>query len=245
MNNSPAMPQELSSQLAGPCASAGCCTSRPCGAGGERPGTARHSLAALTGTKQPAAAGHRARSPRITTRRDRVARAAGPRGLRRDPLPAWRKARERAWKRDGNTYSAHSWPGRIAEGELAAVLLMQSHGGHRRGQPAEIAAPGFAHGFPARGHDVEHPYEPLALALLVSWIKLALADERHAALLAPPLIDLIGRVPKPRIPRDLGISTGRSSRASHTSVLAGADEPRPSRPAVRSVRRAEGVSLAQ
>ena len=133
MNNSPAMPQELSSQLAGPCASAGCCTSRPCGAGGERPGTARHSLAALTGTEQPAAAGHRARSPRITTRRDRVARAAGPRGLRRDPLPAWRKARERAWKRDGNTYSAHSWPGRIAEGELAAVLLMQSHGGHGEG----------------------------------------------------------------------------------------------------------------
>ena len=120
--------------------------------------------------------------------------------------PAWRKARERAWKRDGNRYSVHSWPERIAEGELAAVLLMQSHGGHRRGQSAEIAVPGFAHGFPARGHDVEHPYEPLALALLVSWIKLALADERHAALLAPPLIDLIGRVPKPRIPRDLGIN---------------------------------------
>jgi hypothetical protein len=120
--------------------------------------------------------------------------------------PAWRKARERAWKRDGNRYSVRGWPGRIAEGELAAVLLMQSHGGQWRGQPAEIAAPGFAHGFPARGHDVEHPYEPLALALLVSWIKLALADERHTALLAPPLIDLIGRVPKPRIPRDLGIN---------------------------------------
>jgi hypothetical protein len=87
MNNSSAMPQELASQLAGPCASAGCCTSRPGGAGGERPGTARHSLAALTGTKQPAAAGQRARSPRITNRRDRVARAARGRGLRRDPLP--------------------------------------------------------------------------------------------------------------------------------------------------------------
>jgi hypothetical protein len=62
--------------------------------------------------------------------------------------PAWRKARERAWKRDGNRYSVHSWPERIAEGELAAVLLMQSHGGHRQGQPAEIAIPGFAHGFP-------------------------------------------------------------------------------------------------
>jgi hypothetical protein len=63
MNNSPAMPQELASQLAGPCASAGCCTSRPCGAGGERPGTARHSLAALTGTKQPAAAGSPSSQP--------------------------------------------------------------------------------------------------------------------------------------------------------------------------------------
>jgi hypothetical protein len=79
--------------------------------------------------------------------------------------PAWRKARERAWKRDGNTHSVQGWPERIAEGELAAVLLMQSHGGQRRGQPAEIAAPGFARGFPARGHDVEHPDEPLALAL--------------------------------------------------------------------------------
>ena len=36
-------------------------------------------------------------------------------------------------------------------------------------------------------------------------MKLALADERHAALLAPPLIDVIGRVPKPRSLRDLGI----------------------------------------
>ena len=55
--------------------------------------------------------------------------------------PAWRRARERAWKRDGNRHSVHSWPERIGGGELAAVLLMQSHGGHRRGQPAEIASP--------------------------------------------------------------------------------------------------------
>jgi len=120
--------------------------------------------------------------------------------------PTWRTARERAWKRDGNRYSVRTWPARIMEGELAAVLLMQSHGGHQRGQSAEIAVPAFAHGIPARGHDVEQPYEPLALALLVGWMKLALADEHQAALLAPPLIDLIGRVPKPRIPRDLGIN---------------------------------------
>ena len=138
--------------------------------------------------------------------------------------PAWRKARERAWKRDGNRHSVRTWPLRIGGDELAAVLLMQSHGGHRRGQPAEIAIPTFAHGVPSRGHDIEHPYEPLALALLVSWIKLALADERHAALLAPPLIDLIGRVPKPRIPA-ISASPGRSSQASHTSIPAGADKP--------------------
>jgi hypothetical protein len=36
-------------------------------------------------------------------------------------------------------------------------------------------------------------------------MKLALANKRQAALLAPPLIDLTGRTPKPRIPRDLGI----------------------------------------
>lgn len=119
--------------------------------------------------------------------------------------PIWRKARERAWKRDGNRYSTQTWPARIAEGELAAVLLMQSHGGHWRRQPAEIAVPSFARGFPARGDDIEHPFEPLALALIIRRMNLAVADERHTALLAPPLIDLIGRVPKPRTPRDLGI----------------------------------------
>ena len=190
----------------GACAWPDCRTVQSCGGSLERPRTARDALAATTGATQPAAAGHRlaarASRPDVTVWRAQpvveVCAAAH--------YPAWRKARERASKRDGNRYSAQSWPERIAEGELAAVLLMQSHGGHRRGQPAEISVPGFAHGFPARGHDVEHPYEPLALALLVSWIKLALADERHAALLAPPLIDLIGRVPKPRIPRDLGIN---------------------------------------
>ena len=119
--------------------------------------------------------------------------------------PAWRKARERAWKRDGNRYSVRTWPERIAEGELAAVLLMQSHSGHWKGQPAEIAVPSFARGFPARGRDIEHPYEQLAVALLMGWLNLAVADERHTALLAPPLIDMIGRIPKPRTPRDLGI----------------------------------------
>ena len=86
------------------------------------------------------------------------------------------------------------------------MLLIQSHGGHWRGQPAEIAVPTFSHGVPAPGPDIEHPYEPLALALLIGWMKLALADQHQAALLAPPLIDVIGRVPKPRIPRDLGIT---------------------------------------
>jgi len=120
--------------------------------------------------------------------------------------PACRNARERAWKRDGNRYSVRTWPERIPEGELAAVLLMQSHGGHWRGQPAEIAVPTFAHGVPAPGPEIEQPYEPFALALLIGWMKLALADEHQAALLAPPLIDVTGRVPKPRIPRDLGIT---------------------------------------
>ena len=206
MNNSPAMPQELASQLAGPWASAGCCTSRPCGAGGERPGTARHSLAALTGTKQLAAAGHRARSPRITTRRGRVARAAGRRGLRRDPLPGLAQG-ARARLETGRQQVLRP---RLARADRRRRTGSGPDDPVPRRPPARATGrdrgPGFAHGFPARGHDVEHPYEPLALALLVSWIKLALADERHAALLAPPLIDLIGRVPKPQIPRDLGIN---------------------------------------
>ena len=84
--------------------------------------------------------------------------------------PAWRNARERAWKRDGNRYSVRAWPERNPEGEPAAMVLMQSHGGHWRGQPAEIAVPTFAHGAPAPEPDIEQPYEPVALALLIGWI---------------------------------------------------------------------------
>ena len=195
-------------------------------------GPVRLPLAALTGTNQPAAPGHRARRPRITVGRDRVAGAAGRRGLHRDRLPRLaQRARARLKARRQPVLRPH-WPERIPEGEPAAVLLMQSHGGHRREQPAEIAAPTFAHGVPAPGPDIEQPDEPFALALLIGWMKLALADEHQAALLAPPLIDVIGRVPKPRTPRDLS-TPGRSSRASPTSVLAVADEARPA-PATRS-----------
>ena len=109
-------------------------------------------------------------------------------------------------RRECGSLSVDRWPPRIGDGELAAALLMKSHGGSRPGQAAEISVPTFAHGLPARGNDIEQPYEPLALALLVSWIRLALADEQHARLLALSLIDLIGRVPKPRMPRDLGIT---------------------------------------
>ena len=49
--------------------------------------------------------------------------------------PAWPNARERAWKRDGNRFTVRTWPPRIGDGELAAALLMQSHGGSRPGQP--------------------------------------------------------------------------------------------------------------
>jgi hypothetical protein len=128
---------------------------------------------------------------------------ADRRGLRRDSTT--RLGARRAWNRDGNRHSTQTWPARIAEGELAAALLMESHSGHWKGQPAEIAAPSFAHGFPARGREIERPYEQLALALLTLWMNLAVADGPDTALLAPPLIDLIGRVPKPRTPRDLGI----------------------------------------
>jgi hypothetical protein len=136
--------------------------------------------------------------------------------------PAWRKARERAWKRDGNRYSVHTWPDRITEGESAAVLLMQSHGGKSRGHPAEIAVPTFAHGVPARGHDIERPYEPLALSLLVGWIKLALADERHAARWRRRSSTWSAGCPG-LASRATSASTGRSSQASRPSVLGVAD----------------------
>jgi hypothetical protein len=54
--------------------------------------------------------------------------------------------------------------------------------------------------------------------LLVGWMRLVRNDPsgEHAALLAPPLVDLIGPSPKPRIPRELGYRmVATSKRAAH------------------------------
>jgi len=120
---------------------------------------------------------------------------------------AWRKARERAWRADGGEWSTRHWPDRLIPGELAAILLPQSHGGHYRGQPAEIATPVFSRSLPVTGRDVDELYDPLVLGLLAGWMRLALNDagRAHGALLAAPLVDLIGRSPRPRVPRELGI----------------------------------------
>jgi hypothetical protein len=124
---------------------------------------------------------------------------------------AWRAARSRAWKRDGAKWTTNTWPERLHEPQSAAVLLPQSHGGHWRGQPAEIALPVFASGPVRTGRDVEHPYEVHVLALMLSWASIAVDETNgsnrfHGALLAPPLVDLIGRRPLPRVPCDLGLS---------------------------------------
>jgi hypothetical protein len=59
--------------------------------------------------------------------------------------------------------------------------------------------------------------------MMVGRVKLALADEDDPSLLAPPLIDLIGRCPS-LASRAISASTGRSSRASRASVLTNGDE---------------------
>jgi hypothetical protein len=124
---------------------------------------------------------------------------------------ALRRARTRAWKRDRGQWNTNSWPERLHEPHSAAVLLPQSHGGHWRGQPAEIAMPLFTVGLPKTGRDIEHAYEVHVLALLLRWASFAAddtneADRAHATLLAPPLVDVIGRRPRPRVPCDLGLS---------------------------------------
>ena len=155
MNNSPAMPEELGRRWRVR-ALGWLLHDRPCAAGGERPGTAWHSMAALAGTQEPAAPGRelaaRASQPGVTVWRAQPVVEV----CTATDYPAWRKARERAWERDGNRYSVRTWPERITEGELAAVLLMQSHSGHPRGQPAEIVAPASRASF-RPGSDIEHP----------------------------------------------------------------------------------------
>jgi len=123
--------------------------------------------------------------------------------------PAWRKAREKAWRREHTQFSTRTWPERLMPAELAGALLPQSHGGHYRGQPAEIAMPVFSHSPPPpQAADFETPYEPLVLGLTAGWVRMTRADPaaENAVLLAPPLVDLIGRRPRPRIPHTLGIT---------------------------------------
>jgi hypothetical protein len=80
--------------------------------------------------------------------------------------------------------------------------------------------PAFTCGTPKTGRDIEHAYEIHALALLLRWASFAAdetnkADRCHAALLAPPLIDLIGRRPQPRVPCTLGLSWPLEPSAPH------------------------------
>jgi hypothetical protein len=62
--------------------------------------------------------------------------------------------------------------------------------------------PVFASGTVRTGRDVKHPYEVHVLALMLSWASIATDETNgsnrfHGALLAPPLVDLIGRRPLP------------------------------------------------
>jgi hypothetical protein len=52
------------------------------------------------------------------------------------------------------------------------------------------------------------PYEPLVLALTAAWTEMTREDRsaEHAVLLVPPLLDLLGGRPRPRIPHELGIT---------------------------------------
>jgi hypothetical protein len=123
--------------------------------------------------------------------------------------PAWRQARERTWRRERTDFHTRTWPERLTPTAIAGVLLPQSHGGHYRGRPAEIAMPVFSHSPPPpTAKDFQQPYEPLVLGLIAGWARMALADPagENAVLLAPPLVDLIGTRPQPRIPHELGIS---------------------------------------
>lgn len=122
---------------------------------------------------------------------------------------AWRKAREKTWRRERSDFHTRSWPGRLLPGEIAGVLLPQSYGGHYRGRPAEIAMPVFIHSQPPRSAgDFDDPSEPIALRLAAGWVRMAQEDlsDDQALLLAPPLVDFISSRPGPRIPEELGIT---------------------------------------
>ena len=123
--------------------------------------------------------------------------------------PDWRQAREKRRSREGTQNNTRTWPNRLMAIELAGVFLPQSHGGHYRDQPAEIALPVFSRGTPPPpDRDFEHPYEPLVLRWAAAWTQITRDDPagQHAVLLAPPLVDLIASRPRPGIPHELGIA---------------------------------------
>lgn len=69
--------------------------------------------------------------------------------------------------------------------------------------------PVFTHSQPPPpASDFEHPYEPLVLGLTAGWVRMTRAKPamQDAVLLAPPLVDLLGRRPRPRTPQQLGIA---------------------------------------
>jgi len=69
--------------------------------------------------------------------------------------------------------------------------------------------PVFSHSSPPPpAADFESPYEPLVLRLTAGWVRMTCAEPaaENAVLLAPPLVDLIGRRSRPRIPCKLGIA---------------------------------------
>jgi hypothetical protein len=121
---------------------------------------------------------------------------------------AWRRGRERAWKRDGPYWTTQRWPEKLPDGMIAGVLLPQSHSGRFRGAPAEILMPFIAVHAPLIVSDLEEPYDSLVLGLLTRWACTA-ANTRpigDTMLLAPPLVDVIAPKPVDRVPRDLGLS---------------------------------------
>src|SRR5450755_2325851 len=102
---------------------------------------------------------------------------------------------------------------------IAGVLLPQSHGGHHRGRPAEVALPVFSCVTPPQpDRDFERPYEPLVLALTAAWSRMPPEDRsaEQAGRLAPPLVDLLGGRPRPRLPPALRITWPLQPSQPHT-----------------------------
>jgi hypothetical protein len=104
--------------------------------------------------------------------------------------PAFREAREQAWRRQGGTWTTRHWPADLADDNVGVLLLPLPAGrvGVAAGKHPRVAASPM---FTAGRATMESGYHDACLTLLTSWV--CQPGPGLTARLAPPVIEVTQR----------------------------------------------------